>query len=73
MQAKVTSITGPWDKERKVVKGFRDSTLMYKWLNEQDNNRWSVYDGPLKPGTYAFVGGQWQNVKSLPASVLAHV
>lgn len=59
--------------QRMIIKGFKTSDLMHKWLNDRCDNLYSVYDGPLKPGTYAFAGGQWHNVKSLDPSVLAHI
>lgn len=59
--------------QRLVVKGFKTSDAMYKFLNSQFDNRWQEYDGELKPGKYAFAGGQWHNVKTLDPSILAHI
>ena len=70
----------PNGKERLIIKGFKTADAMYKFKNE--GNVWescaTPYHGParytdLKPGTYAFAGGKYHNVKSLDASVLAHV
>ena len=57
-------------RERLVIKSVHDA---YGFINKQYDNKWVIYDGPLKAGTYAFVGGQWHNVKSLDPSILAHV
>lgn len=63
-------VPGSMCKDRKIIKSVRDA---HAFLNKQDNNLWSVYDGDLKAGTYAYAGGQWHNVKSLDASMLAHI
>lgn len=77
--------TGNGFKERLIIKGFRDSSLMHTFLNKQDNNDWKVNSEPdyyggfnpelakLKPGTYAFAGGVWHNVKNLDSSILNHM
>ncbi|MFH1921772.1 MAG: hypothetical protein ABIP48_18055 [Planctomycetota bacterium] len=59
--------------ERLTVKRFADKTAVHKWLNGRSDNDWTPYDGPLSPGTYAFCGGEWRNVKTLPPELLAHV
>jgi len=72
-------------KTRLVIKGFKTSDAMHKFLNAQPDNTWIVnsepdYYGPfnrklaaLKPGKYAYAGGKWHNVKTLDASILAHI
>ena len=72
-------------KTRLVIKGFESSDAMHKFLNAQSNNDWQVNSEPdyygtfkpelaaLKPGKYAYAGGQWHNVKTLDASMLAHI
>lgn len=77
--------TGRGLKERMTIKGFKTSEAMHEFLNKQSDNTWIVTSEPdyygafkpelakLKPGKYAFAGGQWHNVKSLDASVLAHI
>ena len=77
--------TGNGFKERLQIKGFKSSDLMHKFLNAQCDNSWNVNSEPdyyggfkpgladLKPGKYAYAGGQWHNVKSLDASILAHI
>ena len=77
--------TGNGLKERLVIKGFKTSEAMHNFLNKQYDNAWTINSEPsyygafnetlagLKPGKYAFAGGQWHNVKSLDASILAHI
>lgn len=61
-------------KHRLVIKGFKTTDDMHRFLNKADNSlRYRISDKSLKPGTYAFAGGQWHNVKSLDASILAHI
>lgn len=60
--------------ERLTIKSFKHSCDMHKFLSTGDNAlRWRESSKGLKAGTYAFAGGQWHNVKSLDASVLAHI
>jgi hypothetical protein len=76
-QALVTSRTGSFGHERMIVKRVPTSptgeSSAHWWLNRQTDNRWSIYEGDLGPGTYAFVGGKWVNVKKIDPSVLPHV
>lgn len=59
---------------RLVIKTFKDSGSMHKFLNKGDNSlSWKESKKGLKAGTYAFVGGEWHNIKHLPLSLLAHV
>ena len=60
-------------KSRRVIRSFGTSQAGHEFLNNQPNNDWTEYNGDLKPGTYAFCGGEWHNVKSLDSSVLAHI
>lgn len=72
-------------KERVIIKGFKDAAAMHRFLSNQSDNNWRVNSEPgymgdyvpelavLKPGTYAFAGGKYHNVKNLDASVLAHI
>ena len=64
---------GSLGHERLQIKRFSDSCAMHRWLNSRYDNEWTEYTGPLKPGTYAYVGGRWQNVKGLPVELLDHV
>lgn len=70
--------------ERIIIKGFKHSNDMYKFLNTgrnaldwretKDRKDLSGQDlSTLKPGTYARAGGRLHNVKSLDPSVLAHI
>lgn len=59
-------------KERIIVKAFKTSDAMCKFLNSQYDNSWSE-SKLTKSGTYAFVGGEYHNVKDLPASILNHI
>ena len=73
------------NKERLTIKGFKTSDAMHSFLNAQPNNDWILTSEPdyygafnpklaaLKPGKYAYAGGEWHNVKSLDASILAHI
>ena len=68
--------TGNGFKERLIVKTFKYSNDMYKFLSTADNALfWKEIsaDKPSKAGTYAFAGGQWHNVKKLDPSILAHI
>ena len=77
--------TGNGFKERLIIKGFKTSNAMYAFLGQQFDNSWTVNSEPdyygnfkpelaaLKPGTYAFAGGKYHNVKSLDATALAHI
>ena len=71
-------------RQRMTIKGFKSARAMHEFLNAQTNNTWQHNSEPdyfgnisatadLKPGTYAYAGGQWHNVKSLDPSVLAHI
>lgn len=60
--------------ERMKIKGFKTSDAMHKFLNTGSNAlNWRESDKGLKPGTYAFAGGRWHNVRSLDPCVLAHI
>ena len=77
--------TGNGFKERLHIKSFKTNAAMHIFLNKQPNNDWVINSEPdyygafneetakLKAGKYAYAGGQWHNVKSLDASVLAHI
>lgn len=67
---KVMSMQGPLFRQRMVIKSVPDAD---SFLNRRYDNEWKHYTGPLKAGTYAFVGQEWRNVKTLDASLLAHV
>ena len=59
---------------RLIIKGFKTSDAMYKFLCKSGNGcYWKESTRGLKPGTYAYAGGQWHNVKNLDSSVLAHI
>ena len=69
-------------KRRLIVKAFKDSDAMHKFLCSKHNgfNQWAenspekaAHGYPHKSGTYAFAGGQWHNVKSLDPITLAHI
>lgn len=88
-QYTIRTIKGSYKGERMRVKGFRTLDAMHKFLNTGDNaNKWretidqtvthpntwgACNETKLKPGKYAFVGGQWHNIKALDAGVLAHL
>lgn len=69
--------TGNGFKERLIIKGFKYSDDKYKFLAMADNalfwKETTNEKAGLKPGTYAFAGGKWHNVKTLDASILAHI
>ena len=47
---------------------------MHQFLNKSDNaNNWKESALGLKSGLYAYAGGKWHNVKTLDASILAHI
>ncbi len=59
---------------RLVVKGFKYEDQMHKFLCDGDNGcTWRESDRGLRPGTYAFAGGRWHNVKNLDPVLLAHI
>lgn len=61
-------------RERLKVRGFKCRDDMFKFLNTGSNSlAWRESDKGLKPGTYAYAGGKWHNVKSLDACALAHI
>ena len=68
-----TTRTGNGFKERMQIKRFKYSDDMYKFLNKQTDNTWSISKHDFKSGKYAYAGGQWHNVKSLDPSILAHI
>lgn len=72
MTAKTQSRWGPLGHERLVIKGHKTTEAMNRFLNRSDN-RHGLYVGPLPPGTYAFAGGEWRNVKSIKPSLLVHI
>ena len=85
----IRTIKGSYKGERMTVKGFKTSEAMHGFLNTEDNAlRWrqtidqtkthpgaygACDETKLKPGKYAWAGGQWHNIKSLDPSVLAHI
>jgi len=71
--AEKTTRTGNGFKERLHIKRFKTSDDMYKFLNKQHDNMWKESQLDFKSGVYAYAGGQYHNVKSLDASVLAHI
>ena len=64
---------------KRQVKLFKTSEAMHCFLCKQLNNDWQVvpdiplYDGINKSGTYAFLGGKYQNLKNVDISVIAHL
>ena len=63
---------GRWN-QRLIIKNFKSREEGHEFLNKQPNNDWQEYEGELKAGKYAFAGGKWHNVKTLDASILAHI
>ena len=66
--------------ERIRVKCFKESNAMHEFLNKQTDNTWVINNQlgifktlPHKNGHYAYAGGQWHNVKTLDACILAHI
>lgn len=59
-------------KQRVIVKKFNTSQAMHTFLNAQHNNEW-VESKINKAGTYAFVGGEYVNIKKIDKSILAHI
>jgi hypothetical protein len=86
---RIRTIKGSYRGERMQVKAFKYADDMHAFLNKDDNahkwrecidqtkthpGAWGACDETkLKPGRYAFAGGQWHNVRSLDPSVLAHI
>ena len=60
-------------RERMIVKGFRTAEAMNTYLCGPNGCGWTEHTLGLKPGTYAYVGGRWCNVKTLDPLLLAHV
>ncbi len=74
MAYKIQRKSGPLGKERLIVRLFSTSEAMYRFLNTGDNAcHWRETSTELKPGTYAYVGGQWHNVKQVDPSLLSHI
>ena len=62
-------------KDRLRIKQFKNPVAMYDFLHgiSNDTNEWKLSLRDWKAGLYAYAGGEWHNVKSLDASVLAHI
>ena len=58
--------------DRLKIIGHRDANAMHAAINKRHDNEQRPYDGPLAPGTYAKVGGEWRNVRTLGPLDLAH-
>jgi hypothetical protein len=81
----IRKVTKAVARQRMTIKGFKTKEAMYKFLNSQSDNDWHVNSEPdyygvfkpelaaLKPGTYAYAGGRWHNVKTLDPSILSHI
>jgi hypothetical protein len=68
----ISRVVRPRDRLR--IKAFRDAEAMHKFLATGDNALWwKESTKGLKAGTYAYAGGRWHNVRTLPPEVLAHV
>lgn len=75
--------TGNGFKERLIIKSFQTLEERTRFMSGPNNdfNKWAETDGIVfgqkepvtKSGTYAYAGGKWHNVKTLDASVLAHI
>jgi len=65
--------SGTLGHERLTIRRFANEQAMHKWINARYDNLWRPYTGPLKAGIYAYVGGEWRNVKSIDRCLLAHV
>ena len=80
MQFSIMKSNGKMRGERLMVKSFKDSDKMQKFLNSRNDNSWQVNDQagifstlPHKSGHYAYAGGAWHNIKSLDLTILAHL
>ena len=58
--------------QRLTIRSVAPNWLMRRALRRHDND-WTEYTGPLPVGVYAFVSGEWRNVKTLERSILAFV
>jgi hypothetical protein len=68
--------SGPLGHERLTVKSFRDCSAMHKFLNAGSNGvTWheATIGHPTKAGTYAYVGGQWRNIRDIDPLMRNHV
>ena len=79
-------LSGSCFNTRMKVKVFKSELERKEWLEKNDNGpnlmnlpHWLIPDandvrwyGVTKSGTYIFVGGRYQNIKSIDPSVLAH-
>ena len=71
---KIRKQFGPLGHERVTIRTFKVASDGHKFLNTGCNAvDWHEYTGELTPGTYAFAGGRWHNVKTLDAMALAHI
>jgi len=69
----IEKLTGTMKRNRLQIKTFKTSLDMHTFLCKGDNAcHWRESNKELKRGTYAFAGGQWQNVKNIDPSALAH-
>jgi hypothetical protein len=75
---KISKRNGSLGHERLTIKGFKFSDQLDQFLNKQYDNSWSKVKAgsplmDLKPGTYAFIGQKWVNVKEIDIFTLPHV
>jgi hypothetical protein len=56
---------------RLEVRGFHTLQDRDNFLNTRDNS-WRVSSRNLRPGTYAYAGEQWRNIKTLDRLALTH-
>jgi hypothetical protein len=74
MMNTIERVTGTLGHERLYIRGFHNSSAMHEFLNKGANGvAWRPSTNGLKPGVYAFLGGQWRNVKTLDPMMMAHV
>lgn len=80
MQYKTRRMTPGISRQRMIIKAFNSEMGRQKHIVEVEadlaaNNTLFIneYDGDLPPGTYAFVGGKWTDVKTIDKSTLPHV
>jgi hypothetical protein len=80
MEYKTRRMTPGISRQRMIIRRFRTEEGRQRHIREMEadlknSNTLFIteYDGELPPGTYAFVGGEWRDVKTLDRDIIPHV
>lgn len=80
MLFKTRRMTPGISRQRMIIRGFKTEDTRQRHIREiksdpKRNNTLFIkeYSGELPPGTYAFVSGEWRNVKTIDKNITPHV